>query len=455
MWQGETDANKWDGIKGTCRAHLIKLAGKTTEGQTYMQKLKDAQAEAVAKSKSRKTKQHEPTAEELLRAEVLGNDPRYADKDEGFVYSITADKVEIKEFEYVYKPYIPKQVYTVIYGDGGVGKTTFCCGIAAAISAGLPLPGDDDNTKRTPKKVLFISAEDSESTITKKLLHSGAILSNIEICDCDHVFDLAFNGKGLLHLKNFIQRVKPELIFIDPWQSFVKQKVNLNRMEQVRPVLENVALLSRLFNCGIVLLAHTSKNAQETNANFAVSGSADFTNGARSAIKIIEDTNTDNPVSEDCRLAVHTKSNYHKSGKTISYIFMDEHVEWLGLSDVNKRSLEIAARKKIDVHEAAQYQVSSKSDFSQLINAIVELSEINTETTFTLLYDELEAFSPHNKNIWNNRADNQKSIIIKGLQPTLKLTYKLQIETGVRANKICFDGIQRSGRGITVTKLYK
>ena len=457
LWHAEADAKKWEGIKGTSRAHLIKLAGKTIEGQTYMREMIDAQAEAIAKSKSKSKKSKQaalPTEEELLFAEVLGNTLKFGNEDDDYVPTTSADKVIIKEDEYVYKPYIPKEVYTVIYGEGGVGKTTFCCGIAAAISAGLPLPGDDDNTKRTPKKVLFISSDDTESKITKKLLNSGAILSNIEICDCDRVSKLSFRGEGLRRLKKLIQRVQPELVFIDPWQSFTGGNINLNRMEQVRPILQSVALLTRLFKCGIVLLSHVNKNSQDNNANNAASGSADFINAARSAIKIIEDTNPDNPLSEDFRLAVHTKSNYHKSGKTLSYAIIDKHVEWFGFSEINRKSVELAARKKISTHEALQQQIADKSDFTQLITAIVELSEQNSKNTFVLLYEELELYNSVGKGIWNNKADNQKATALKSIQPTLKLNHKLQIETGVSTSKTCFDGIYRSGRGISVTKLY-
>ena len=225
-------------------------------------------------------------------------------------------------------------------------------------------------------------------------------------------------------------------------------------MEQVRPVLQSVALLARLYNCGIVLLAHSNKNAHDTNANNAAAGSVDFINAARSAIQIVEDTDPANPKSEDCRLAVHTKSNYHKLGKTLSYAIIDEHVEWLGFSEINKQSLELAARKKITVQEAVTQQITDKTDFSQLIATVVELSDLTTDDTVSIPYDELEAYSPNGKNIWNNRADNQKAVIFKSLQPTFKLDYKLQIETGIRMNKTCFDGVYRSGRGITVTKLY-
>lgn len=455
LWNEEADAAKWDSIKGTSRAHLIKLAGKTVEGRTYMQELKDAQAQAKAKNK-KDAPTEPPSEEDLLFAEIMKTLPSDAIGDDDYVDSNTADRVEIKAYEYVYKPYIPKQVYTVLYGDGGVSKTTLCCGIAAAISAGIPLPGDD--TEHTPKKVLYISAEDTESTIAKRLLNMGAILSNISICDCDRSHRLACTGDGLRRLKKLIQRIQPELIFIDPWHAFVaqqaKHKINLNRMEQLRPMLQSIALLSRLFNCGIVLVAHSNKTAQETNANNAASGSADFINASRSAIRIIEDTDPNNPMSDDCRLAVHTKSNYHKLGKTLSYAIVGDHVEWLGFSDVTKRSLEVAVQKKITPQEAILQINSDKTDFTALVDAITGLCNMTTDPTCTLLYEELEAYSPQGKDIWNKRADNQKANVIKGLKSVLKLEHHLQIEIGSKTSKTCFDGIHRNGRGIIVTKLY-
>lgn len=44
--------------------------------------------------------------------------------------------VEEKEAEWLISGYIPKGNITILAGDGGSGKTTTWCGIAAAVSAG-------------------------------------------------------------------------------------------------------------------------------------------------------------------------------------------------------------------------------------------------------------------------------------------------------------------------------
>lgn len=46
------------------------------------------------------------------------------------------DQVEEKEAEWLVSQYIPKGCITILAGDGGGGKTTTWCGIAAAVSNG-------------------------------------------------------------------------------------------------------------------------------------------------------------------------------------------------------------------------------------------------------------------------------------------------------------------------------
>lgn len=50
----ESDRKRWNGIGGTGREHLIKLAGQTAEGTAYMDGLKQAQAEAKKQYKTAK-----------------------------------------------------------------------------------------------------------------------------------------------------------------------------------------------------------------------------------------------------------------------------------------------------------------------------------------------------------------------------------------------------------------
>lgn len=351
--------------------------------------------------------------------------------------------------KFVYRPYIPKHEYTVLLAESGIGKTMFCCGIAAAISKGERLPGDE--TPRNAGRVLFISSEDTGECIKQRAALAGANLDNIFICDCSESLGLTFLGEGMQALKKMIQEHSPELVIIDPWQAFVGESVDLNRMNQTRPILQSVAQLAKETDCGIILISHVNKRAQGENANNAAAGSTELINAARSAIKIEYDNNPEFPDDRDARLAIHTKSNYSGLGKTLSYSTTGGSVTWRGFSDIDRNTIELAARTRKTIYEALKMQRADKADFTDLMRAISDLRAMVTDKVVKLLYEELELYSAQGESIWNGKNPNQKAKIITSLLPTLKSEYHLIVKVEPNPfQRACYDNIVRKGRGISV-----
>ena len=113
---------------------------------------------------------------------------------------IKVSDIEEKEPEWLIEGYIPKRQITVIAGDGGSGKTTLLCNIVASVSTGKNSIFENnypDGFYTEPKKVLFLSSEDSfEYTLLRKLRKSGA--------DIDNVITIPISDKGLslIHIFN-------------------------------------------------------------------------------------------------------------------------------------------------------------------------------------------------------------------------------------------------------------
>ena len=59
------------------------------------------------------------------------------------LHLICMDDVEAKEVEWLWYPYIPYGKLTIVQGDPGEGKTTMVLQLAALLSKGEPLPGED------------------------------------------------------------------------------------------------------------------------------------------------------------------------------------------------------------------------------------------------------------------------------------------------------------------------
>ncbi|MEE1320263.1 MAG: AAA family ATPase [Acutalibacteraceae bacterium] len=270
---------------------------------------------------------------------------------------------------FVWTPYIPIGDYTVLMADGGTGKTIFCCGIAASISRGECLPSASAAEQTTPANALIISAEDRGELLKKRLVSSGADLNRVYILDC-------MDSEGMDFTSNYddfmdtIKRYSPKLVIIDPWHAFLGANVDINRVNAVRPVFQRLANMAKSCECGMILVSHVNKRSQSENANNAATGSTDFINAARSAMRVIFN---DDPAEKDTRIIVHTKSNYAEAGKSIKFrITKDGGCQWAGFSDITRKTLEDAARFRKTPTEMLNRENTQDTTNYALIEAIRE-----------------------------------------------------------------------------------
>lgn len=286
--------------------------------------------------------------------------------------------------DFVWCPYIPIGDYTVLMADGGTGKTVLCCGISAWLSNGKRLPADERITDIKPENVLIISAEDRGELLKKRLAASGADLERVYILDCMDSEGMNFTS-GYEAFKQTILAYTPRLVIIDPWHAFLGADVDINRVNAVRPVFQRLANMAKDCNCGMILVSHVNKRAQGENANNAATGSTDFVNAARSAMRVIFN---DDPAEKDTRIMVHTKSNYAEAGRSVKYrINSSGGLQWAGFSDITRQTLENAARWHKTPHEVIQMIDDREERNSFLIDAVKD--KAISGKTVNVSYDEL------------------------------------------------------------------
>lgn len=245
---------------------------------------------------------------------------------------------------FLWYPYLPIGDYALFISDGGTGKTMLACGIAAAVSAGFPLPGQDGFQEK--RSVLFVSAEDSGEQLKRRL--AGADLDRVFIVDRSNSIGLSLADK-FGEFEALVHSVRPALLIIDPWHAIVGASVDINRVNQLRPILQQLAALSRDVGCATILISHANKRAQGENANHAAVGSVDLVNASRSALRIVFDDE-----DEGGRLMIHTKSNYASYGQTVRFRVEDGVLAWNGFSEITRQTLEQAARRRCTPGELAQ-----------------------------------------------------------------------------------------------------
>lgn len=202
------------------------------------------------------------------------------------------------------------------------------------------------------------------------------------ILDCTASEGLNFTD-GYDTFKATILAYSPRLVVIDPWHGFIGSAVDINKVNAVRPVFQRLANIAKECNCGMILISHVNKRAQGENVNNAATGSTDFVNAARSALYIIFDES-----DADRRIVVHTKSNYARYGESVCFRIEDGGVVWDGFSDIDRQTMEQAARERKTPGEIIQDKEAHDRMNEALVKALMDAANPFEVVRFT--YDEFK-----------------------------------------------------------------
>ena len=236
-------------------------------------------------------------------------------------YCLFSDK-EVKEIEWIWKPYIVKGNLNIIVGEGGVGKSYFTSWLVSSISNGNKIPFSEDCFD-IGNSILQNAEDDIEATILPRLLSNDADVSKIGYFDEDKKM---FSVKQIYRLESRLQKTMPSIVILDPIQAYIGD-INMNSSVDVRNALKPLKILAEKYNCAIVLLMHLNKNTGTNKATNRVMGSYDFIASCRSAIMI--ESNPENPEE---KLFIPIKTNLMKENEknTLSFKINDEgKIIWL------------------------------------------------------------------------------------------------------------------------------
>ena len=261
-------------------------------------------------------------------------------------------EVELQEVGWLWYPYIPYGKITIIQGDPGEGKTTLALRLAAACSNGQALPGMEI---AEPFNVIYQTAEDGlGDTIKPRLMEAGA--------DQDRVLNIAEDADSLTLLDERIEaaivQTGAKLMILDPIQGYLGGKVDMNRANEIRTVLKNVAAVAERTGCVIVLVGHLNK-ATGTNSTYRGLGSIDFRASARSVLLVGKMKKEPN-----VRVIVHDKSSLAPEGKSIAFSLGDENgFRWLdGYNDITADELLCGVNAETKTAAAEQLILDMLSD---------------------------------------------------------------------------------------------
>ncbi len=242
---------------------------------------------------------------------------------------VKMSEVELQNVNWLWYPYIPFGKISIIQGDPGEGTTTLALRLAAACSTGQALPGMEISE---PFNVIYQTAEDGlGDTIKPRLMEAGA--------DQDRVLNIVEGPCSLTLLDKRIEaaivQTGAKLMILDPVQGYVGEKVDMNRANEIRSVMKNVAAVAERTGCAIVLVGHLNK-MQSANSAYRGLGSIDFRAAARSVLLVGRMKKEPN-----VRIMVHDKSSLAPEGKSLAFSLGDENgFRWLdGYNDISADEL--------------------------------------------------------------------------------------------------------------------
>lgn len=299
------------------------------------------------------------------------SEPHYSKGRKGSEYS--GDLV----IDYLWEPYFPKDEYSDVFGKSGSGKTFFVALVCASTTTGI-FPTET----KDPGTVLYISGEETFEEIADRISRAGGDLEKVTIIDRSESVGMDFDER-FEEFSAIVKSYSPDLLVCDPWQCFCGERIDLNRQNMTRPLLQKVSLLAKEVHCAIVFIAHMNKAQFTADANDGLSGSSEIINAARSGIRVIEDE-----IDQDCRIAVHTKSNHRKRGESLKYRFVGNRVVWDGFSEITKETLEKASRNRRTPFEVLQLSANAEEEHRGLIAALLEESRNTEKCGIRITYEE-------------------------------------------------------------------
>lgn len=249
---------------------------------------------------------------------------------------VTLANVPREEIAWLWPPYLPRRRLSLLDGDPGVGKSWLSLAIAAAVTRGTPLPGQESANE--PANVLLLTAEDGlGDTIRPRLEDMGADLSRVKVLTAIR------DGKGgerhpslvvdLPALEQALAEGGYALVIIDPINAYLGTALDTHRDASLRAVLTPLASLADRWNVAILCIRHLTKGGRD-RAIYRGQGSIAYTAAAR--VVHLVGVNPDNPQE---RVIACIKNNLAPQPPAIAFAVAEGRFLWRGETSVTAAAM--------------------------------------------------------------------------------------------------------------------
>jgi DNA repair protein RadA/Sms len=146
-----------------------------------------------------------------------------------------------------------------------------------------------------------------------------------------HTFTLA----DLPHLETVLKTYRPRLVYIDAIQAVLGGKVDANRANQLKELLDPLTKLAATYRCAILASRHPAKPGQN-NVKLIHRGANSMAIIGTARLGLFAE---DHPIDKTKVLLLQTKSNTGAIGRTQIFSKDKGQFEWAGVSRITKEDL--------------------------------------------------------------------------------------------------------------------
>ena len=178
--------------------------------------------------------------------------------------------------KWLWYPYIPYGMITLVQGMPSSGKSTFLSDIIACATSGNMLP--DGSRLESKVNAIYQCAEAGGPGVIKSMLkNAGADLNAVSFVRGS--FLTMCDGR----IQRLVEETNAKILVVDPMQEFLE--ANMLQAQSSRKELSEIARLAEKTGCAVILVSHFTKGENKEEI-YRGMGSADIAAVARSILHV-------------------------------------------------------------------------------------------------------------------------------------------------------------------------
>lgn len=178
----------------------------------------------------------------------------------------TLDELDdlLGDIQWLWNKWVPLGFVTMVAGDPGVGKSAIVQWLVKLVTEGKPFPLEDARQKREPANAIWVDTEASQQLIKVRASSMGMDKKRVYLPvingDILSQANLGFT-KDREMIIDLVVGTQAKLLILDSLGG--SHTGGENKVEDIRPILEFLAILARDYNMAVIVIHHLNKGHKD------------------------------------------------------------------------------------------------------------------------------------------------------------------------------------------------